>query len=110
MAAQDLGIPALLDVEDVIVTNPDRLSIITYVSQFYYKFYTSSADLAFSSVSVSSSSSYGEAGLCVGRGRASSIRRGAVLSLMDRRRTSSMSIMTRSRKKSGRPNSPPIEN
>jgi hypothetical protein len=38
VAAKELGIPPLLDVEDVVKhENPDQRSIMTYLSQFYHK-------------------------------------------------------------------------
>lgn len=37
MAETELGIPALLDIDDLTMC-PDRLSILTYLSQFYHKF------------------------------------------------------------------------
>ena len=46
-----LGITALLDVADVARGCPDRLSILTYVSQFYHTFQAGSTDSGISSPS-----------------------------------------------------------
>ena len=88
------------------MSSPDRFSIITYVSQFYYKFYTPSEDQEITTWYNSFSSSDGNISFKKS-GRAASQTRGAVLSLMDGRRTRSMSTLTSQRYC---PASPLIEN
>jgi len=111
IAEKELGIPALLDVEDVVNhRSPDRLSILTYLSQYYHKFSYSGPDSGISSLSQSPASSDSEAessGVC----SSSAEKRGAILSLMDGRRVRSVSCHARRRGRSegGRAASPPIE-
>jgi len=106
VAEEELGIPALLEVDDV-VRRPDRLSILTYLSQFYHAL---GRDSGLSSLTNSPASSDTEVESLVGsRGRRTSSvvgRRGAVLSLMaDGRRARSASGPSRV----SRAPSPPIE-
>ena len=80
IAESSLGIPSLLDVEDVVNhRSPDRLSILTYISQFYHKFSNSGPDSGISSLSQSPASSDGEAESS-GVSSSSAERRGAILS------------------------------
>lgn len=52
IAERGLGIPSLLDAEDVDVDKPDEKSIMTYVASFLHKF----PEPGITSVPVSSSS------------------------------------------------------
>ena len=77
--------------EDVVSHHPpDRLSILTYLSQFYHKFVPSRSDSGISSLSQSPASSDSEAE-SFGVTSLSADRRGAILSLMDGRRVRSQS-------------------
>jgi len=105
LAAEELGVPPLLDVEDIVDTrSPDRFSILTYLAQFYHRL--SNPDSGISSLSQSPIGSDTETE--PGRGgsiaalqdrvhgrlvRSSSTnrRRGAIHSLMDGRRVRSLS-------------------
>lgn len=56
VAEKDLGIPQLLDVEDLVtVISPDKFSVMTYLAQFYHKFSETDPDSGFSSLQCSSS-------------------------------------------------------
>ena len=96
--------------EDVVnCENPDRLSILTYHSQFYHNFYASSLDYRVSSISEALSSGNIKDGLRVRKGRSTSQKIGAVQSLMDGRRTRSMSALRRIKEGMTRPESPLVE-
>jgi hypothetical protein len=38
IAEEELGIPRLLDVDDLMVDRPDERSVMTYVSEYFHKF------------------------------------------------------------------------
>jgi len=100
LAEAELGIPALLDVEDMVDTvSPDRFSVLTYLAQFYHRL--SGHDSGISSLSHSPASSEsdvpagkGDDGCNGGIRRSSSFgrQRGAIHSLMDGRRVRSRSL------------------
>ena len=98
LAEEELGVPALLEVKDVL-RRPDRLSMLTYLSQFYHAL--SGPDSGISSLSGSATSSDSETEWA-GRGRCEVGRRGTVLSLLGQARRARSLV-------SCRPASPPIE-
>ena len=96
LAEAELGIPALLDVEDMVDTAaPDRFSVLTYLAQFYHRL--SGHDSGISSLSQSPASSASDelpssGGGAIRRSNSFGRPRGAILSLMDGRRVRSRSL------------------
>ena len=98
-----------------MIRNPDRLSLLTYLSQFYHTLSSTGRDSGISSLSESPSCSDCETDTGHISRRSTSLgnRRGAVLSLMEmdgdrggrQRQSRSMSVKTSKRH---RPASPPI--
>jgi hypothetical protein len=106
LAEAELGIPALLDVEDMVDTvSPDRFSVLTYLAQFYHRL--SGYDSGIASLSASPDSSaadglYGGGGGVIRRSNSFGRPRGAILSLMDGRRVRSRSLSAHSGRVRGR--------
>jgi len=92
VAERELGIPALLDVEDLVqVSSPDKFSVMTYLAQFYHKFTEQDPDSGFSSQGCSS----GEEDSPLRRPVA--LRQGAMASLLHLKRTRPVSWHGRGR-------------
>ena len=107
-----LGVPRLLDVEDVILHPiPDRLSIMTYVSQFYHKLANLDSDSGIFSLNQSPTSSDSEIeNFPINTGN-SRQQKGAVLSLLEgrRRRSTSCNFRRREGREKVRMPSPPVQ-
>ena len=89
LAEQELGIPSLLEPEDVVRRDMDRLSMITYLAQFYHVLARADSGISSLSQSPASSDTETEAKTVSRRSRSSVTERGprgtsvgAVLSLM----------------------------
>jgi len=114
IAERDLGIPCLLDVGDLVsYPYPDKLSVITYLSQFYFKLSERDSGVC-SSSPASSDGEQEEKDKRDKTNKTNDVKEkdktnvGAVESLMKRRRTRSASLGYNFCRKEKRSISPPI--